>query len=42
MAKFVVTVHPQGLHPLETVLAWHMHKEVGNTVRIHGGSAGNG
>ena len=33
MAKFVVTVHPQGLHPLEAVRAWHMHKEEGSTIR---------
>ena len=32
MAKFVVTVHPQGLHPLEAVRAWHMYTEEESTL----------
>ena len=33
MVKLVVSVHPQGLHPLEAVRAWHMYTEEGTTIR---------
>ena len=32
MAQVVVTVHPQGLHTLEAVRAWHMHTEEESTL----------
>ena len=29
MVKVVVSIHPPGLHPVEAVKAWHLHKEQG-------------